>query len=159
MASRIVSLLTGIVEALQARSNAEDFTDFQPDFIKGYNFAFTREGLTDQPRVYVQLANKSAEVASRIQYKHVLPVVLHILADMPNVAETNDSEARYETEKYIDFVDEIERVMKEDCRVVANCTLTAIETDPIASESLAEEFNVFESIVRYTYQVTERNTL
>jgi len=159
MPSRIVSLLSGVVDALQARSNAEDFTDFEPDFIKSYNYAFTLEGLTHEPRVYVRLATKSGTVASRSQYRQELSVVIHVLAAMATANETNDDEAKIDTESYINFVDEIERVMREDCRVVADCTLLGIETDPIAGQSQAEELNVFESIVTYTYQITERNTL
>lgn len=159
MASRVVSLLNAVVAALQARSDAEDFTDFNPDFIKSYNYAFTLEGLTEQPRVYVRLATKSGEVASRIQYKHTLPIVIHVLAAVTEVNETDADAAKTETETYINFVDEIERVMREDCRVVADCTLLGVETDPIAGQSAAEEMNVFESITTYTYQITERNTL
>lgn len=159
MASRVVSLLNAVVDALQARSDDEDFTDFEPDFIKSYNYAFTLEGLTEQPRVYVRLATKTGEVASRIQYKQTLPITIHILAAMPTTNETNDEQAKIDTESYINFVDEIERVMREDCRLVADCTLLGIETDPIAGQSQAEELNVFESIATYTYQITERNTL
>jgi len=159
MASRVVALLNAIVTALEARATAEDFTDFEPDVIKSYNYAFTLEGLTAEPRVYVRLATKSGEVASRIQYKQTLPITIHVLAAMQETDETNTDDAKTETESYINFVDEIERVMREDCRLVADCTLLGIETDPIAGQSQAEELNVFESIATYTYQITERNTL
>lgn len=159
MASRATALLSAIVDAIQTRSDAEDFTDFQPEVVKSYGHAYRLEDLTAQPTVYVRLIGKTAAPASRSQYRQELTVGIEVVAAMQTTNETIDGDAVYDIEAYCNFVDEIERVMREDCRFLASCTLLGYECDPLYSESTQEEMNMFQSLSVYTYVITETNTL
>lgn len=159
MASRGTTLLTEIVNAIQARSDAEDFTDFQPTIVKSYGHAYRLEDLTSSPTVYVRLIGKSSAPASRVQYRQEFTIGIEIVASIPTTNETNDDEAVYDIETYCNFVDEIERVMREDCKFLASCTLLGYEADPLYSESTQEDMNMFQSLAVYTYVITENNTL
>lgn len=159
MASRATRLLTAIVDALQQKSDADNFADFQPDVVKSYGHAWTLESLTDHPTVYVRIVGKTAAPASRIQYRQEITVGMEIVAAIPTTSETNDGGAVLNLETFCNFVDEIERVMREDCKLLEDCTLTVIESDPLYSEATQEEMNVFQSLTTFTYIITEQNTL
>lgn len=159
MASRATALISGIVDELQAINDADDFSFDTVIIKKSYAQVYALEDLQAYPTIFVRMASKQSTPASRSQYKQDFTIVLEIVGKLSETIDTTDDGVIENIEQWIDFADEVERAMKENCRLISDCTLLGITCDPICETGNLEDSNLFRSFQEYTYTITERNTL
>jgi len=159
MASRATELLAGIVEELQAIDEAGDFSFDTVIIQKSYSQVYALQSLQAYPTLYVRMASKTSTPASRSQYRQEYAIVIEIVGKLSEVVDTTDGGVIENIEQWIDFADEVERAMRNNCRLIADCTLLGITCDPICETGNLEDHNIFRAFQEYTYVITEQNTL
>jgi hypothetical protein len=159
MSSRATELIQGIVDELRDIDASGQFSFDTVTIKKSYAQVYELESLEAWPTLFVRMASKTSTPASRIQYKQDYTIVIEIVGKLSEYADTTDDGVIENIEQWIDFADEVERAMKENCRLIADCTLLSITCDPICETGNLEDTNIFRAFQEYTYTITERNTL
>ena len=159
MASRVKSLVSGIVDTLTTLAEGE-ILSLSPSVYKSYTHAYALEDIQEAPAIYIKATSKTATPASRgDQYRNEITVLVEIVKALENTNEAADDGTIEEMETLTDFADEVERAMKVNCRHVADCSLLSVSVEPLYEFESVEELNVFRSFQAYTYVITERNDL